>query len=144
MLKNKKHIYLIIIILVVLVLVFLVSYKNKPEKIVTSINKIVIAKSITSTGNPSQITDTFNSLSNRNIYMFVYLKNSIPGSTVSYIRYFNGYYVDSYSVKIASKTNNILYFNWDKTHSLDYPVGNYTIKVFVNGIFLDSTSFKVI
>ncbi len=142
MLKNKKYLYLILLILIISVLVY--SYKNKPKSLTNSVNKLVVSQSITSTGTPSQITTTFNHLVNRNIYMFVYLKNPVANETVSYIRYFNGYYVDSYSITTSSSTNKILYFNWDKTHALDYPVGTYTIKVFINGAFIKSINYKVI
>ncbi|MHB8443504.1 MAG: hypothetical protein ACYDAS_04035 [Patescibacteria group bacterium] len=142
MLKNRKYIYLIILILIVVVLLY--SFKNKTITTApNSINKLVIAQSITNTGTPSQITNTFNHSVDRNIYMFVYLKNPVSNESISYIRYFNGYYVDSYSVKTSSKTNRILYFNWNKTHKLDYPTGVYTIKVFINGVFLKSVSYKV-
>ncbi|MHB8362753.1 MAG: hypothetical protein ACYDBX_03990 [Patescibacteria group bacterium] len=141
MLKNKKYIYLVILILIIVVLLY--SYQNKSKTVTSSVNKLVVAQSITSTGTPSQITNSFNHLVNRNIYMFVYLKNPVANETVSYIRYFNGYYVDSYSITTSSSTNKVLYFNWDKTHKLDYPTGTYTIKVFINGVFSKSINYKV-
>ena len=142
MVKNKKYIYIVIIIFVIIVLLY--NFQNKTiAPAPNNINKLVIAKSITNTGTPSKITNTFNHLVNRNIYMFVYLKNPVPNETVSYIRYFNGYYIDSYSIKTSTPTNRVLYFNWNKTHKLDYPIGVYTIKVFINGIFLKSISYKV-
>ena len=147
MLKNKKNIYIIIIALVIIVILLLYSsklYFSTNKNSTLDVNKIVISKSISYSTKPLQITDTFNHLLDRSIYMFVYLNKVSNNEQVSYVRYLNGYYIDSYSINLSSSSSKIVYFNWDKTHQLDYPIGHYSIKVFINGIFKKQINYSVV
>ncbi len=137
---------LALIVIVILIIYYSkVSYPNsKNTNSVYNINNIVISGSITSNAKPLNITQNFNHLLDRNIYMFLYLNKVSNNEQVSYIRYLNGYYIDSYSINLSSSSSKIVYFNWDKTHQLDYPIGNYSIKVFINGVFKKQINYSVI
>ncbi len=148
MIKNKKNIYVIVlafIVVIVLIVYYSNNYKsNTNTSSSDNINKIVISKSISSSAKPINTTNTFNHLLDRSIYMFVYLNRVSNNEQVSYVRYLNGYYIDSYSINLSSSSSKIIYFNWDKTHQLDYPTGNYSIKVFINGVFKKQINYSVI
>ncbi len=142
--KNKRLTTAVIIVLLGIALILFLN-KNTPtnnKASSLSVSKAFFAKNISSNGQPLSITKAFNHSIDRNIYLFLKINNLTKNTQISYIRYYNNYYIDSYSIK-PNITTGYVYFNWDKTHNLDYPKGTYSIKIYINNIYQKTVSYTV-
>lgn len=92
----------------------------------------VASRSVDAQGNATGVTSSFSSNTDNIVYVVLKLNNAKKTSVISYIRYFNGKYVDS---KVSSPTADgvsNLYFSFEKGVG-KYKAGNYKVVIFVNG-----------
>lgn len=92
------------------------------------------ATSIDKDGKAVSPTDTFNSSTDKSIYVVGTLKNVPKGSKVEYVRYLNGKYLDSKVATVGQDGKKYFSFSWTtKTANNAHPDGVYTVKLYLNG-----------
>ncbi len=97
-----------------------------------TILKAAMSRSIDAKGNATGVATTFNSKTDKIVYTVMTLKNVTKDTKLSYVRNLNGKYVDS-KVALASKDGiTTFYFAFEKGIG-EYPKGNYTLNLYVNG-----------
>ncbi len=146
---NKKlATYLIIGILVIVIIAgaIILSSQSKPTAVqpaqpaptveapsnIPTILGAVMSRSIDDKGNATGVATTFDVKTDKIVYAVLSLKNVTKNTKLSYVRYLNGKYIDS---KVAQPTKDgitIFYFSFEKGVG-DYPAGNYTLKLYING-----------
>ena len=137
---NNKKTKLIIVVAIVLVAAAFVLPKlfngstplpiaNAPSASVTS---IVVAKSVDAKGNPVGVSTVFSSTKDKQIYVFLALKNTTKKTTLAYTRYLNGKFIDSKVIHPTTDGASYAYFAFEKGIG-NYPKGNYRVVSYVNG-----------
>lgn len=137
---NKKIIYLVVGIVVIVGALFLVL--NRAPSLQTSlpappsgaptIVKAVVSRSIDAKGNATGETTTFNTKTDKIVYVVLTLQNVTTKMKLSYARYFNGKYIDSKVAQPSKDGVTNFYFTFEKGIG-DYPKGTYTVKLYVDG-----------
>ncbi len=133
---NKKIIVGVVVLVVVVIIVFRIFSGSTSQPTVNAapayITSIVVAKGVDASGNPVGASTVFSSAKDKQIYIFLSLKNATKKTTLAYTRYLNGTFVDS---KVMHPTANGLasmYFAFEKGVG-NYPKGDYRIVSYVNG-----------
>lgn len=107
------------------------------------ITQVVTATSLDAQGNAKTPSATF-AKTEKNIFLVMILHNVKPGTKVEYVRYLNGKYLDSSSLKLTKLTTTYANFVWTLTKpSATHLVGTYRVKVYSNGIFDKETTFTI-
>lgn len=115
-------------------------------KPVTSVKSSVVSVALGSTITASGLITTPKSTftpSTQNIYAVLSLKNVTQRTQISYIRYYNGKYVDS-KVSHPSKDGvKNFHFQWELTPGKTRKLGTYTLAFYVNGSKMKTLSYTV-
>ena len=160
MLRGKK-IYIIILaflLVVILVLVGYQTYKNQSKakktvvqqqivrrsKILGVIIRATTAKAIdVKTGKVITAARVF-TLGDKTIYLALDLNSAKNGTSIDYIRYLNGRYIDHGNVKIAIDATNNITFNWTNVRPLgSVGDGKWKVATYTNGILEKRVSYLV-
>ncbi|MCL5407110.1 MAG: hypothetical protein M1429_01290 [Patescibacteria group bacterium] len=108
------------------------------------IKEAMAATSIDKDGKAVNPNNSFDSKTDKSIYVVGTLKNVSKGAKIEYVRYLNGKYLDS---KIATITNNNLKyysFIWtSKTAQNEHPTGVYMVKLYLNGDVNEAITYTV-
>ncbi len=141
---DKKIIYIIVGAIVVIGALFFV-FSRTPSLTQTgtpapqtspsgaaTIVKAVASRSINANGNATGETTTFNTKTDKIVYVVLTLQNVTTKTKLSYTRYLNGKYIDSKVAQPSKDGMTTLYFTFEKGIG-DYPKGTYTVKLYVDG-----------
>lgn len=115
----------------------------KETQAATPVTDVVMTRSIDPAGNPVDATTTFSAAQDRVIHGVVRLEGARRGDEVSYIRYFNGAYVNSGTVPVDSDATRNVDLIWSKPDGAQYPAGSYQLRVYYNGEFAREALFTV-
>lgn len=144
---NKKVIYLVIVAVAVIgaVLFFLQGGRLTPlapqvqaPPVATPLSngpaivKAVVSRSIDAKGNATGETTTFNSKTDKIVYAVLTLQNVKKTTKLSYTRYLNSKYVDSKVAEPSKGGITTFHFSFEKGIG-DYPKGNYTLNLYLDG-----------
>lgn len=77
------------------------------------------------------------------IYAIVTLENALQESSVSYIRFYKGTYVDSHVAHPSRNGLKYMHFAWALKDGASRPVGDYSISFYINGKKSSSLNFTV-
>lgn len=105
---------------------------------------VVMAKGVDpKTGEAINPTTVFLS-TDKSIYAVATLLNAKVGTKIEYVRYLNNKFLDNRSITITKLNTNNTSFVWTlKNSTATHPVGQYTVKIYTNGIFEKETSYTV-
>jgi len=107
-----------------------------------AITGVVFSKAITATGAPTSPATTFSS-STPTIYAVLSLKNAIQRTELSYVRYYEGKYVNSGLSHPSKDGMRYFHFKFVLTPGQTRKVGHYTLNFYVNGKKSQSVSYFV-
>ena len=103
---------------------------------------LVVAHGLSSVGAPEGITDSFDSSRDRTVFVVVPVNGLAAGTTVSYVRYLNGKYLDNRSAKLA-KPGRSLVFEMKAKAGQKLVRGDYRYQIYVNGKYREQIGFKI-
>ncbi|GEM_PF-1427147 len=107
-----------------------------------AITGVVLSKTIDASGAPVNPDTTF-SPSTPTIYAILTLKNAVQRTELSYVRYYEGKYIDA---KVSHPTRNgVRYFHFEFAlkPGQTRKAGHYTLNLYVNGKKAQSVSYIV-
>jgi len=107
-----------------------------------AITSVVFSKAIIATGAPISPATTFSS-STPTIYAVLSLKNAIQRTELSYVRYYEGKYVNSGLSHPSKDGMRYFHFKFVLTPGQTRKVGHYTLNFYVNGKKSQSVSYFV-
>ncbi len=147
--RNQKPLitYGIVVGAALLVLLLVNSFKqnnyNDTSQKAVSVSNLKMASAIDVAANAQNPTSTFSQV-NKHIYMVASIKNVSTKDKITYVRYYNGTYVDSAQASPSTNSSSRFFFDWSKNQQGSYPPGVYLIKVYVNGILENAVAYNVL
>ncbi len=109
-----------------------------------NIVSVSMTNSLTASGAPANSMSTFPS-NTSGIYAALHVTNVTSSTAISYVRYYNNYYIDARAaVPPSSISNGYFDFSWVKPTGSNYPSGNYELKLFINGYYYTSIYYTII
>ncbi len=115
--------------------------KSKPSTQAT-ITSVVLSQAISANGAPLNPATTF-SASAPAIYAVLALKNAVQRTELSYVRYYEGKYVDAKVSHPTQKGVRYFHFDFALKPGQTRKAGNYTLNFYVNGKKTQSVSYVV-
>ncbi len=115
-----------------------VTETPRPKATITA---VTLGKRVGADGIVNMATTTFGTKDN--IYAGLTLQNALARTEISYIRTFNGQYIDS---KVSHPTKDGVtnfYFSWILNAGKVRKVGNYTLMFYVDGVKSQTVSYTV-
>ncbi len=115
-----------------------VTQAPRPKAVITD---VILGKRVGADGIVNMATTTFGTRDN--IYAGLTLQNALARTEISYIRTFNGQYIDS---KVSHPTKDGVqnfYFSWILNAGKIRKVGNYTLMFFVDGVKSQTVTYVV-
>lgn len=107
-----------------------------------SVNNLVMATGVDAAATAQNVVSSF-SQNDKHIYMVTSIHNVKTSDKITYVRYYNGTYVDSAQASPSTNSSTHFFFDWSKNQQGNYPKGTYLIKVYVNGTLEDAVAYSV-
>ena len=114
----------------------------KPVPVKPTISSVLLSTALTTSGSAVSPTTTF-SPTTPTVYAVLSLKNVTVRTQLSYVRYYEGKYVDS---KVSHpSTNNIknFHFSWILNAGQTRKVGNYSLVFYVDGKKANTVNYSI-